>query len=306
MDINRVRVQGREFCEVHVILEKGNFRVSHSQGDVLTRKRGRAEALDYWTSFFEQSPSDVLSMGERFGKVFRTPAAAAKFVLDTDGDCYGLDVVRETKELVLVSRTGGSVGPGHPELKRFWPEIEKHLSWNLNDMHPGCEHQESLGWGNGFTVAVTNSSWTPAQQKYYEMREERRVNKAASKLVSEWRALRSHAPAQEAKKLMVGKGSGTLSLHDLECFYGVMRSAGHTDALLQVARKHVLDAGTVEKFLGEVYVDSLGAPCPECGYAYGTAWLKREIPREVLREIRELSKLKSDPPWDQFDKEKAK
>lgn len=29
----------------------------------------------------------------------------------------------------------------------------------------------------------------------------------------------------------------------------------------------------------------LGAPCPECGYKYGTAWKREEVPAEVLAEL---------------------
>lgn len=29
----------------------------------------------------------------------------------------------------------------------------------------------------------------------------------------------------------------------------------------------------------------LGEPCPECGYKYGTAWLKEELPAEIVEEV---------------------
>jgi hypothetical protein len=36
-----------------------------------------------------------------------------------------------------------------------------------------------------------------------------------------------------------------------------------------------------EAFDAEIFKDSIGAPCPECGYRYGSAWLARPLPPEV-------------------------
>ena len=35
-------------------------------------------------------------------------------------------------------------------------------------------------------------------------------------------------------------------------------------------------------FDAEIFQDSIGAPCPTCGYRYGTQWLKRELPAEIV------------------------
>lgn len=32
----------------------------------------------------------------------------------------------------------------------------------------------------------------------------------------------------------------------------------------------------------KVFKDSLSAPCPTCGYRYGTQWLSRELPQEII------------------------
>jgi hypothetical protein len=38
----------------------------------------------------------------------------------------------------------------------------------------------------------------------------------------------------------------------------------------------------VKHFHGQVYKDSLNAPCPECGYKYGSAWLHEPLPQEII------------------------
>jgi hypothetical protein len=43
----------------------------------------------------------------------------------------------------------------------------------------------------------------------------------------------------------------------------------------------------------------LGRPCPECGYRYGTAWQREEVPTGVLVALRELTRHGRDlPPSD--------
>ena len=39
----------------------------------------------------------------------------------------------------------------------------------------------------------------------------------------------------------------------------------------------------------KVYKDSIGAPCPTCGYCYGTAWTKRELPPEIVKLAEEVA-----------------
>lgn len=34
--------------------------------------------------------------------------------------------------------------------------------------------------------------------------------------------------------------------------------------------------------------EKLGVPCPTCGYKYGTAWLKRELPAEIVKLAAEV------------------
>lgn len=37
--------------------------------------------------------------------------------------------------------------------------------------------------------------------------------------------------------------------------------------------------------------------CPECGYKYGTAWLKEELPQEVINFLEKLPETENKPVW---------
>lgn len=45
---------------------------------------------------------------------------------------------------------------------------------------------------------------------------------------------------------------------------------------------------------GESYI---GKPCPVCGYKYGTAWLKEEVPTNVIKWLESLPESKIKPAW---------
>lgn len=38
-------------------------------------------------------------------------------------------------------------------------------------------------------------------------------------------------------------------------------------------------------------------PCPVCGYEYGSAWLKREVPEEILEYLKNLPETVKKPAW---------
>ena len=43
-----------------------------------------------------------------------------------------------------------------------------------------------------------------------------------------------------------------------------------------------------QPFSSAIFKDSLLAPCPECGYRYGSQWLRRELPAEVIAWVESL------------------
>jgi len=53
----------------------------------------------------------------------------------------------------------------------------------------------------------------------------------------------------------------------------------------------------LKRWLPETEGGYLSKPCPECGYKYGTAWLKEELPQEVIDFLASLPKTDRQPAW---------
>ena len=45
------------------------------------------------------------------------------------------------------------------------------------------------------------------------------------------------------------------------------------------------------------YDEHPSEPCPECGYKYGSAWLKMEVPKEALEFLASLPDTDKQPAW---------
>jgi len=146
------REQDGKWCSIKIKLSDPpltpELSISGSYGSIVPRKTAEKMALDYWVSFFEDSPGEIYGMGERFGKHFCNAKQAAKFVLEMDGPLHGLDV--ECKFGNIVYLTEGC-GQCTDELVKWFPEVTPYLKFHLNDMQVGCEHQRQnlRGWEVG-------------------------------------------------------------------------------------------------------------------------------------------------------------
>lgn len=139
------RTKGKEFCELTVELREGDdgfktLSICGVQGAIFSRSVARALAKDYWTTFFKENSDALGNMNERCGTNYRSAARAADYVIQQDGDYHGLDVHADHGGEVLITEVCGQI---RGELLRFFPEVEPYLPWHLNDMRPGCEHQET-------------------------------------------------------------------------------------------------------------------------------------------------------------------
>lgn len=128
------RVRAGEFCRLEVELRDGRLSICGSAGRVTKPKIAKREAL------FADSPEQLKSMNERCGTRFRSSTRAAKYVLDTDGEYHGLEVIKEAANLVYIS-----CGQITDEIRSFFPEVGPFMKWHLNDLHAECVHQEARG-----------------------------------------------------------------------------------------------------------------------------------------------------------------
>lgn len=142
MERKIMRRKGNEYCELELRLNDGRLSICGNAGYVCSERAAKREALEFWESFFEESPEELRAMNERLGRQFRTPRGAAKFVLECDGDYHGLDVVHEDDGEVYVCHSCGQI---RDEIARFFPEAAAYFKWHLNDMRAECEHQEARG-----------------------------------------------------------------------------------------------------------------------------------------------------------------
>jgi hypothetical protein len=203
---------------------EGSLSICGSEGRIVDGDSLREEALQYWIGYFEDAPESVVDMLKRFKEDMmrwlkegmELEEAAARVVLEVDGEFHGLDIEDEMSEAekgedgsYLVVESCGQI---REELVEWFPEVKPWIKWHLNDMKAGCEHQEEMGWGGGRDVALDRASCTPVQLE-------------------------------------------------------------------------VLDSRKDEKFQAEIFKGCLGAPCPKCGYRYGTQWKKRALPEGVVEWV---------------------
>ncbi len=138
-----IRVKNGRFCRLELELKEGRLSICGTAGRVISRKAGLQDARAYWESFFEDSPEELTAMNERCGTRFRSPRSAARYVLDSDGEFHGLDVVRDDGDQLMVFESGGQI---REELVEWFPEVTPLLPWHMNDMRPGCVHQRAENW----------------------------------------------------------------------------------------------------------------------------------------------------------------
>jgi hypothetical protein len=197
--------------------------------------------------------------------------------------------------------TGGQI---REELARWFPEAARWLPWHLNNLNAGCEHQDALGWGHGRDVALDRATMTAAQVATLAGRNEANAAKARNAKRAEW--LRGWETGGKKFHDFIARATGaafiTTDTYEDAVRWRLLRSAGHEKiktgsrvfggipAATVAALDGELDKAMRELFPGrpvvsEVFTDSLLAPCPECGHAYGSAWRKRELPAAIRAEV---------------------
>jgi hypothetical protein len=144
------RVNGNEFCTLEVELSDRNGKglelsICGTAGYILTEEEASEQALEYWISFFEDSPEEMRLMGERFGTCFCGDAEkAAQFVLDSDGEYHGIDVVYprnlesddpDLEDQVFCCHSCGQI---RNEIREYFPEVEPYFEYHLNGLSKLC------------------------------------------------------------------------------------------------------------------------------------------------------------------------
>lgn len=147
--------------------------------------------------------------------------------------------------------------------------------WHLNHMNAACEHQRALGWPEMAAEPRTVYHW--------------RLDPDVSKQV--------RAALKDAETAL--RRGETVSLPEdvaaLARFEETTTSPEPTPpapvyvAESETSYRHTSETKTRGWLRPSEHPDGLlTAPCPECGYRYGTEWRKEEIPTSALDLLREL------------------
>lgn len=152
--------------------------------------------------------------------------------------------------------------------------------WRLNNMRTGCEHQRTRNtrntqkkitltwytWGPTFHAlrrAIENATATPEEYQEYQ------TVKARVYAVT----IESNAPKYETSEIVELLTGGWVKAEKTE-----ERSAESVSCL-------------------EHPEGLLCKPCSVCGYKYGSAWLREEVPVDVISFLESLPDSKITPPW---------
>ena len=212
-----------------------------------------------------------------------------------------------------------------PDDARALSILQVWKRYHLNDMRAGCEHPRALGWGAGYHVSLTLTDVTPAQRESLTAYETARAEPKRIQWLKEHAAelAESHNKRLDFIRLATAKGPTTAYFEAVAALLLSVAREGKTtrtvthgnigktytlpitgtwkleigkndrDALLNLLNGRAAGAFPILTFpnadgapqVGKVYKDSLSAPCPECGYFYGSAWLTEEIPADVIEII---------------------
>lgn len=161
--------------------------------------------------------------------------------------------------------------------------------WHLNDMSPMCEHQRALGWNSSKEVTLYYFRLTKGVAEARKVAEQRAIQTI--------REGGTFEPTEQETKLANLPREITWHESDLpnelSPYYepnGPQYNGDHYNKPSEVKT-----AGWVKE--SEHPEGLLSKPCPECGYKYGNAWLKEEVPVKVIEFLRSLPGTDKIPAW---------
>jgi len=150
--------------------------------------------------------------------------------------------------------------------------------WHLNHMKAGCKHQQEQNTSE--EIELVNFSWS---DKFYKMMKQAEKGKLTTKEYSEYMEVYPIVHnflfnISESPKFVNRLAKELLSNDWIKIKNTEMKTAGWVNY-----KQH--PKGLLSK------------PCAECGYKYGSAWLREEVPQEVLDFLMSLPDTDKTPAW---------
>lgn len=193
----------------------------------------------------------------------------------SNGDCYGS--AGQCMEEIVAGKP--AAGWSEEMLQKF---LEIWSRWHLNDMRPYCEHERELGWNEIAQKEVSLYHYTMTMETIKRKRE------AEEAALTALRNNKVFRPTKEQVKYATLPYS-TTSHKELE---------GEGTRLYQPEKRGAIETKKLGWLRPEEHPDGiLARPCPVCGYGYGTAWRKEEVPGEVIDWLFSLPASDTAPAW---------
>jgi len=199
-----------------------------------------------------------------------------------NGNCSG-SAGQCIEEIKAGKPTAGWTEEMLKKLCDIWDE------WHLNDMRPYCEHQKGLDWNKLASKKVTLYHYRLTGEALNLKKEAERAAIAALKngetfIPSKKQVMLANLPYDVISHEEKITGSFTKYYEPKKSIY-----QGDTGA-------------TEQKALGWLYPEKhpdgiLCKPCPVCGYKYGSAWKKEDVPKDVIDWLFSLPDTEVIPAW---------
>ena len=192
------------------------------------------------------------------------------------GGCGQIVMSYNTDESIKTITPNRSSGWSFELIKDFFQVWDE---WHLNDMKAGCEHQRKQNTSE--EIELINFSWS---DKFYTMMKQAEKGKLIPEEYTEYREV---YPV----------------VH--EFLFNTSESPKYLDhpiAQELMSNDWIQVKDTEMKTVGWVNYKQhpkglLSKPCAECGYKYGSAWLKEEVPQDVLDFLVSLPDTDKTPAW---------
>lgn len=173
------------------------------------------------------------------------------------------------------------LGPACIDFAEGWTEdmfldfAQAWHDWHLNDMRAGCEHQRAEKWGKKrievCTWRLNDETW-----KAQDEIKKRALDAAAT-------GTPFQTEVQEAFLLR------------LPWEVKAPREGFENQGFYDIKSAETKTAGWV--YEKEHPEGCLSKPCPVCGYKYGNAWKREEVPAEILAFLADLPSSDRKPAW---------
>lgn len=199
-----------------------------------------------------------------------------------NGDCKGS--AGQCVDEIRKGRTIAESGWTEEMLQKFcdiWDE------WHLNDMRPYCQHMKELGWDKQTHEKVKITKWDVTREARDKARD------AEKRAIECLKNGETFVPTPE-ETMYANVGYGVTTYNDEMPEHPEFYEFKERDCLGHSNVEYKTRGWISHK---EHELGFIGKKCPVCGYGYGSAWIKEDVPQEVIDWLFALPDTRTQPAW---------